>query len=411
VPEPDAATRELLALHARFRVGSIAQRHFGHAALWRALAPSATVPFVREEVGRSGEGRPIELLRWGNGPVRVLLWSQMHGDESTATMALADLVNWLHASPGDERVRRWAERLTLLLVPMLNPDGAERFQRQDVYGVDVNRDVRTLATPEGRTLKAVRDRWQPAFGFNLHDQNPRTRVGTSQRLAAISLLAPAVDENATETPGFVAAKHVAATVARAIEPLVGGYVTRYDETFNPRAFGDLVQQWGTSTVLIETGGWRNDPEKQYLRAVNFVAFVRMLDAIAADTFRTAPLSVYEGLPGNGRAVVDVLIRGGTVVLPGSPPARVDIMANLEGGSGGAPHARISEVGDIEGVLARDTIDVTGMFLHRAGIGAPGEALVPGMDATFLVRAGPDPASRALFRIERGIRRWQPDADG
>ncbi|MGD8278492.1 MAG: serine hydrolase [Gemmatimonadota bacterium] len=409
VPAPDGTTRELLALHARYRVGSIAQRHFGHGQLWRALDPIATGPIVREAVGRSGEGRPIELLRYGNGPVRVLFWSQMHGDESTATMALVDLVHYLHDANGDARTGAWADRLTILMVPMLNPDGAERFRRHDAYGVDVNRDVRHLATPEGRTLKTVRDRWEPQFGFNLHDQNPRTRVGSSQRVAAISLLAPAVDEDATETPSFVAAQHVAATVERAIAPLVGGYVTRYDETFNPRAFGDLVQQWGTSAVLIESGGWRMDPEKQYLRAVNFVALVSVLDAIAADTFRTAPLSIYEGLPGNGRSLVDVLIRGGSVVVPGGPPARVDISANFEGGSGAAPHAPINEIGDLAGVLAKDTIDVRGLFLHPAPDAPPGRGLAPAMDASFLVRAGLEPDSRLLFRIERGIRRPVGDA--
>lgn len=409
VPAPDATTRALLELHARYRVSSIAQRHFGHAELWGALDPIATGPISREQVGRSGEGRSIELLRYGSGPVKVLFWSQMHGDESTATMALADLVNYLHAATGDARTRTWAERLTILMVPMLNPDGAERFQRHDAYGVDVNRDVRHLATPEGRTLKAVRDRFEPQFGFNLHDQNPRTRVGPSQRVAAISLLAPAVDDKATETPNFVAAKHLAATVERAIAPLVGGYVTRYDETFNPRAFGDLVQQWGTSAVLIESGGWRLDPEKQYLRAVNFVAMVSVLDAIAADTFRTAPLEIYENLPGNGRSLSDLLILGGAVVLPGGPPARVDISANFEGGSGGAQHAPITEIGDLAGVLAKDTIDASGLFLHPAPDAPPGRGLAPGMDATFLVRAGPEPDSRLLFWIERGIRRPVGDA--
>jgi predicted deacylase len=112
----------------------------------------------------------------------------MHGDEATATMALVDLVDYLRASPQDERVRLWSERLTVLMLPMLNPDGAERFQRHDIAGIDVNRDARVLETPEAQTLKAVRDRWTPDYGFNLHDQNPRTRVGSSERLAAISLL-------------------------------------------------------------------------------------------------------------------------------------------------------------------------------------------------------------------------------
>ena len=49
---------------------------------------------------------------------------------------------------------------------MLNPDGAERFQRRNAQSIDINRDALRLQTPEGRTLKAVRDRFQPRIGFN-----------------------------------------------------------------------------------------------------------------------------------------------------------------------------------------------------------------------------------------------------
>jgi beta-lactamase class A len=405
VTEPGA--RALLELHAGYRVGAIAQRHFGHAQLWRALEPFLSAPIERQQVGRSAEGRSIELLRYGRGPTRVLLWSQMHGDESTATMALADLVHFLHDEPEDARAREWAERLTILMMPMINPDGAERFQRHDLHGVDVNRDARVLSTPEGRTLKAVREQWQPAFGFNLHDQNPRTRVGSTERLAAISVLAPAVDAQATDTPGFLRAKQLAATIQHAIQPLVGGYITRYDDTFNARAFGDLMQQWGTSTVLIESGGWRMDPEKQYLRAVNFVALVLALDAIAADTF-PVPVPVYDLLPGNGRAASDILIHGGRLALPTAAPVLLDIAANFEGGSGSPFRALITELGDLAEVVARDTIDVTGLFLHphsTASVAASG--LVPGMEASFVVRTGAAPESEIVFRIEHGIRREAP----
>lgn len=38
-----------------------------------------------------------------------------------------------------------------------------------VIGVDINRDARRLATPEGRALKSLHDRLKQEFGFNLHD--------------------------------------------------------------------------------------------------------------------------------------------------------------------------------------------------------------------------------------------------
>src|SRR5688572_2647410 len=43
------------------------------------------------EVGRSVSNREIYQVEFGSGPLKVFLWSQMHGDEPTATSALIDL--------------------------------------------------------------------------------------------------------------------------------------------------------------------------------------------------------------------------------------------------------------------------------------------------------------------------------
>src|SRR5690606_38997105 len=123
----------------------------------------------REEIGRSVQGRPLVALHMGDGPVTVLAWSQMHGDESTASMALLDLVHWIVSDDPDPLRDRLLASVTLTLVPMLNPDGAELFQRHNALGIDINRDARRLSTPEARALKALRDRIEPDFGFNLHD--------------------------------------------------------------------------------------------------------------------------------------------------------------------------------------------------------------------------------------------------
>lgn len=405
IPRVDEATRDLLRLQLAHRVDAIANRHFTHEHFWTHAAPRADRGFRIEQVGRSLEGRAIRLVSWGNGPRSVLLWSQMHGDESTATMALADLIRYLE-SDDDTRQERWRERITIHLVPMLNPDGAERFVRHNAVGIDVNRDARVLATPEGRALKGVRDRIQPEFGFNLHDQNPRTRVGPGPRLAAIALLAPPFDSTRADNPVRTRAKHVAAVIRTAIAPLVGGHVARYDDAFNPRAFGDLMTQWGTSTVLIESGGYAYDPQKQFLRAVNFVGLVRALDAIAEGDWERYGTAPYETLLQNGRAVNDLLLRGGSIVLPGGrQPVRADIAADLEFQGGRPVLARITEVGDLTGVEARDTIDLDGLFLHpmpQPGEAAVPTAVLPRTVASFIARRGTDPSSEAVWIIERGF---------
>ena len=403
----DLGAEALLRLQAEHGVEAIDSRRFTHAELWGALEPliSSSSLLTREEIGRSAEGRPIRAVTFGDGPTRVLLWSQMHGDESTATMALADLIGFLSRSPEHPLARRLASELTVAMIPMLNPDGAERFQRRNAYGIDVNRDARALATPEGRALKAYRDRFDPDFGFNLHDQNVRTRVGESDRTAAIALLAPAFDASRGDDEVRARAKRVAAVVREAIEPLVPGHVAKYDDTFNPRAFGDLMQAWGTSTVLIESGGWRDDPEKQYLRGVNFAAILRGLAAIGDGSYAAADPEAYESLPFNGSPVSDLLIRGGTIAIPGLAPLRADLAVNfsdpllLTGG-------RITDVGDLGERDARDTLDVGGLYLHpspealRSQAGRP--ALGPGAPASFVVRRSPEAAGEAVMILEEGV---------
>ncbi|HEX7118083.1 MAG TPA: serine hydrolase [Longimicrobiales bacterium] len=395
----DPAARALLEEHDRYRVDAITTREFTHAAYWRAVGPivDASPVLEREEVGRSVEGRPIYAVRYGHGPTRVMLWSQMHGDESTATMALADLFRYLTEAADEPLPRRLAERLTIVFVPMLNPDGAERFQRRNAYGIDVNRDARRLATPEARTLKSLQERFRPDFGFNLHDQNVRTRVGGTDRTAAIALLAPRPDASGRETPGFLRAQRLAAVVRHAVEPLVAGHVTRYDDTFNPRAFGDLMQQWGVSTVLIESGGWKDDPEKQYLRATNFIGIRAALDAIATGSYADADPADYLALPRNGRAVNDLLVRGGTIVVPGRPPFRADLAIQFD-----EPLERrgasLVDVGDLREYAARDTLDVTGLYIHVArSMLDRGGALAVGADGcvAFTVRAGAEPDSEIV----------------
>ena len=41
----------------------------------------------------------------------------------------------------DEPVKRILSALTLYVVPMLNPDGAERYQRRNAQNIDLNRDA------------------------------------------------------------------------------------------------------------------------------------------------------------------------------------------------------------------------------------------------------------------------------
>ena len=177
-------------------MSAILTRRFSQVEMLGWLAPLRDRKlFTATPVGRSAEGRTISMLKLGAGKTTVLLWSQMHGDESTATMAIMDILKFFSQEPDHIVTRSVLSRLNLLMIPMLNPDGAERFQRRTAESIDMNRDALMLRTPEARILKETRDTYRPHFAFNLHDQDPRYSVGQTQNVSAIALLAPAYDQS------------------------------------------------------------------------------------------------------------------------------------------------------------------------------------------------------------------------
>ena len=262
------------------------------------------------------------------------------------------------------------------MVPMLNPDGAERYARRNAQAVDINRDALHLSTPEGRVLKAVRDRFQPEIGFNLHDQNRRTTVGDTGVLATISLLAVSGDREGTVTPGRARAKRVCSSIARTLEPFVPGGIGRYDEDWNPRAFGDNVTAWGTPVVLIESGGIPPGRPLTDLTRLNYVALLSTLLGLVRDDLATETPDLYESLKRNDDGYwTDVLLAGGRVWQPwAGEPYRADVAFDVldddplaaacaEPGWPGA--SRIRELGDGRLLGSARRIDVAGRLLAPA----------------------------------------------
>ena len=403
---PACCTRQAftaaLAVADRYRNPAITERRFTYSQFWGAVENSIQAPALRyETIGRSILGRDIRAVTFGNGPTRVLLWSQMHGDEATATMAVADLFRFFAEGTSNSLHQRLARELTVVFVPMLNPDGAELFQRQNAIGIDVNRDARRLVTPEARALKSLRDRIDPHFGFNLHDQSARTRAGRNGPASGIALLPPAYDEPKSYNDVRARARLVAAALAQLFTYEIPGRVAKYDDDFNPRAFGDLMQQWGTSTVLIESGALPDDPQKQRLRALNAAAILVALDAIATGGYARADPDWYERLPFNAGGAHDLLVRGGRLVLGDDTPTLVDLAINYEDAvarTGG----RIRDVGDLADVIAIDTLDLNGLYIHPSQsilTRTPAGAMLRiGAEAELELRRGPSPTSELVRRI-------------
>jgi len=360
-------THALYASYEAYEVKEVASRRLKHASLMNLLdallAPIKHVSKI-EQIGASSEGRSIKLLTIGSGKKKIFMWSQMHGDEPTATMGVLDMLSYIGKNQSAPEVKQILSETTLLIVPMLNPDGAERFQRRSVHGIDINRDALQLQTNEARILKQTRERYSPEYGFNLHDQEPRYTVGSSGNAAAIALLAPAVDYEKSENAVRLRAKKVAAALVEIFSAFIEGHISRYDDSFEPRAFGDNIQKWGTSTVLIESGGAKNDPEKMSIRKLNCVALLGICYSIAKGEYERADVSRYERLPENVKNLYDTIIAGLTLTFEdGIVPVVVDIGINTEdiAGADGVVHQKhtIVDIGDLSKHSSFQCIDAKG----------------------------------------------------
>lgn len=310
----DEDLSRILSSYETYKDPRIKDRRFKHREIVPIIKEAAAHPlFSLETLGNSVEGREIYHLSIGTGPVSVLMWSQMHGNEPTATMAIMDILQFFtQETDAEEWKRELLSKVTLHFVPMLNPDGAERYKRRNLQDIDINRDAQRLQTPEGRILKSIRDELDADFGFNLHDQGRAYSAGNSANTATLSFLAPAFNVEKDINPVRKNAIKLISYMCEVLDPYMGGKIGKYNDTFEPRAFGDNIQKWGTSTILIECGGYRNDREKQFIRKMNFIALMSSFHGIANKSYRKASPKVYNTLPFNQRRLFDVLIRNMTI---------------------------------------------------------------------------------------------------
>ena len=363
------------------------------------------------EVGRSVEGRPIHLVTLGTGKRRVLLWSQMHGDEPSATPALLDLAHYLLTHRDDPDVAAVLGSLTLLLVPMLNPDGAEVYTRRNAFAIDINRDALNLTTPEGQLLKALRDEHRPVLGFNLHDQNRRRSVGATGVLATMALLAVTGDAAQTVTPGRLLAKRACAAIAAAVSPYAPGGLARYDDDWSPRSFGDNITAWGTPVVLVESGGVPPGASLSELTRLNVVALGTALAGLARDDLAGYDPAAYDAIEENNVDVwSDVAVRGGAILQPGAASSyRADLAFDRRRGDrevagclpppAATPRSEITELGDARIFGAGREIDARGkVVLAPFTVGARGWGAHRWLDAAALERLGRLGVARVVWAV-------------
>jgi len=293
-----------------------------------------------------------------------MLWSQMHGDEPTATMALFDILNFLEGKDdGFDSIRTLLQdNLTIHFIPMLNPDGAERFMRRNAQYIDLNRDARATQTREAALLKKMAEEIKPKYGFNLHDQSIYYNVPGTKNPVTISMLAPAYNREREVNEVRRGAMQLIVGMNEILQQYVPDAVAKYDDTHSPGGFGDNFQAWGASTVLIESGGLKGDPEKQEIRRLNFAIILNALLEISQESYKKYNHTDYEDIPFNASQLHDVVIRQIDLGTD-SVPLTTDIAirrGELTVDRDYCVRAWIEDIGDLQDVYGYDELDVDGL---------------------------------------------------
>lgn len=359
--------------YVKYKEPSIKNRFMKHAEMLPLIQKHIDSKLLsKEEIGKSVKGRSINHLTAGRGKTKVLLWSQMHGDESTATMALFDVFNFLGADDENNEMRKLIlDNLELHFVPMLNPDGAQAWKRRNDLEIDINRDARMQVTPEGRALMGLAKKLQPQIGFNLHDQNYLYSSGRSKNSATISFLAPAYNYPKDMNAVRKRATQIILAMNKALQTKSPGNVAKYNDDFDPRCFGDTFQGMGISTILIESGGYYHDPEKQFIRKLNFLALLTAFESIAKESYQKEDIKDYDQIPENENSLYDVFVKNITITKEGQEfKTHLGInrsQVRSADNSAMSYSGRIAELGDQELVFGYDDIDATGLKFTPARI--------------------------------------------
>ncbi len=190
-------------------------------------------------------------------------------------------------------------------------------------------------------------------------------VGNTKKILAISLLVPPFDLQNNQNETTLKAKKVPATLYQSISPWCYGYISRYDADYIPRAFGDSMQEWGVSTILLESGGWTGN-HLSILTQINFVGLLSVFHAIANDSHLSRNPTLYDQLLRSGEyGIFDLMISKVTIVNgKGHPPFMGDIGINYRI-SRRSPDWRItrgyiSDLGDLQVTTGKQVIDGQGL---------------------------------------------------
>lgn len=317
-------TKELQALFLQNKESALAHRYITNEhikPLFDNYKDFATI----EIIGSSVLNDSIFSITIGKGSKRLLMWSQMHGNESTTTKAIFDFLNTCKA--GSSITDAILDSCTICLIPILNPDGAKAYTRINANEVDLNRDAQARTQPESKVLRSVFEKFKPDYCFNLHGQRTIFSAGNTNKSATVSFLSPAQDEDCTVTPVRKAAMEIIAVMNKTLQEIIPNQVGVYDDAFNLNCVGDTFQSENTPTILFEAGHFNNDYARDITRELIYISYLTSLSYISKNESIGSNYEAYFDIPENEKNFLDIIIRNAK--LNPSQTKTVDIGIQFE----------------------------------------------------------------------------------
>lgn len=315
------------------------------------------------QIGTSYLEKPIYQFSIGSGSINILAWSQMHGNESNATLAMLDLLEIKKNIPA--MFEAIFEQISLDFIFMLNPDGSEKWSRRNALDIDMNRDYNMEASKEFPFLKNLIKKKKYSYALNLHEQ--RTIFSTDrEHPATLSFLAPAenIEKQATETRKKSMA--VISAIFEYMKPLIPNKIGRYDDEFYPNSTGDNFTKKGIPTILFEGGHYPDDYLRKETRKFYTVALYIALEFIARENGTVENWENYFQIPENIESHYDIIYRN--VKLNTDFPCILDVAVQykeeIKAGENEISFTPIvTEVGDVGKKKGWLEIDCTGKYFR------------------------------------------------
>lgn len=133
-------------------------------------------------IGTSHNGKPITMVVIRNPKVplsktkKIFVICRQHGNEPASTEAALHIIR-AYSGCLRQTDERLIDKVTLIIIPMMNPDGADANERHNANDADLNRDWVKQKQPETQAVIRAARLWHPDLIVDDHELDPEDPKG------------------------------------------------------------------------------------------------------------------------------------------------------------------------------------------------------------------------------------------